>query len=79
MLEASGNEGRDREEHREDLVSGSARAHAQPHRQTDQHVAQDAQGKRLPESEVELVGGDGNRLAPDLTTGELEVATGDDQ
>ena len=54
MLEARGHEGADRWDDGQDSVGGGPGGERQPDRQTDQHVAQHAEGDRLTESELEL-------------------------
>ena len=58
MLEAGGDERRDRQHDRDDLVDHGMPGHGEPHREAHQQVAQHALEERLAERQPRLRGGD---------------------
>ena len=79
MLEARGDEGRDRRDDHGNLVDDAARAEAHPYGEADEHVAEHGKEEQLHRRQRGLRLGDGERRLAECTVGEAVVAGEEDQ
>lgn len=76
MLEAERDESRDREDDRQDVAGHFMRREAQPDREADQDVAENAAEERLAEAERDLGLADPNRGLGERAVVQCAISTG---